>query len=129
MDKKAYRLEKLLNRKTGYPIATIADYGRDDQFASQVAVGIRVPEKVHEAMGLKKWFAHETDVRKVITLRPEVVDDIAASQVQRVILGDRIIGCLHASWIDDPEGKECSECSTWAHRDRWTGEILPGQSV
>jgi hypothetical protein len=40
MDKHKYQLEKLANRKTGYPIATIAYYGPDNKMASKVVVGI-----------------------------------------------------------------------------------------
>lgn len=54
MDKTKYKLEKLANRKTGYPIATIAYYGPDDQFASKVAVGILISEDEKEVSHLRR---------------------------------------------------------------------------
>jgi hypothetical protein len=37
---------------------------------------------------------------------------------------DRIIGCPHEEGIDYPEGEICMKCPFWAHRDRWSGEIV-----
>jgi hypothetical protein len=53
MDKKKYRLEKLTNRKTGYPLGTVAYYGPDNQFASKVVVGINKSETEEEITELK----------------------------------------------------------------------------
>jgi hypothetical protein len=64
----------LANRKTGYPIATIAYYGPDDLFASKVAVGILLSEAEKEASHLQRWFAKEQDVRLDITIIKEILE-------------------------------------------------------
>lgn len=76
MDKVKYRLEKLANRKTGYPIATIAYYGPDDQFASKVVVGILLSEQDEEVSDLRRWFAKQQDVRRDLTVTKEILDFI-----------------------------------------------------
>ncbi len=40
-----YRMHKLVRRKTGYPVASVAYYGPDDTFASKVVVGITLSER------------------------------------------------------------------------------------
>jgi hypothetical protein len=44
--------------------------------------------------------------------------------VKSVVMTDRIIGCPHEEVVDYPEGQVCPQCPFWAHRDRWTGELL-----
>jgi hypothetical protein len=39
-------------------------------------------------------------------------------------LADRIIGCPHEEGVDYPEGQSCPRCPFWAHRDRWSGELI-----
>ncbi len=124
MDKQKHRLEKLANRKTGYPLATMAYYGPDDQFASKVVVGIKPSEKDEEINELRKWFARELDVRKDAEIILEMIAYMEANQVRRVAMLDRIIGCRHEEGIDYPEGEKCPQCPFWANRDRWTGEII-----
>jgi hypothetical protein len=125
MDKSKYELEKLVNRKTGCPIATIAYYGPDDQFASKVAVGIILTEGEKEASHLRRWFAKEQDVRLEITILNEILEYIRPYRPRRIAMVDRIIGCPHEEGIDYPMGETCPYCPFWANRDRWTGEIIP----
>jgi hypothetical protein len=49
MEKYKYQLEKLPNRKTGYPIATVTYYSPDNNMASKVVVGI-FPSKNDEQL-------------------------------------------------------------------------------
>ncbi|HEY3344623.1 MAG TPA: hypothetical protein VGJ97_06835 [Anaerolineaceae bacterium] len=124
-DKKAnYWFQKKAQRKTGYPAATIAYYGPDDQFASKVVVGIVRSEQDKEATEVKKWFDVQQDVRSDATILREMLQYIEESQVHRVAMAPRIIGCPHEEGIDYPEGEECPQCLFWIHRDRWTGELL-----
>jgi hypothetical protein len=124
MDKAKYELEQLANRKTGYPIATIAYYGPDDRFASKVAVGILLSEEDEEVSDLQRWFANEQDVRLDMTINKEILEFIKPYRPRRVVMLDRIIGCPHEEGIDYPTGEVCPQCPFWANRDRWTGEMI-----
>jgi hypothetical protein len=123
--KDRYYLEKKARRKSAeYPVATIAFYGPDNQFASKVVVGIVLSEKDEEAVEVKKWFSTGTDVRNdQFTLR-EMLDYIQSKAIQRVTMVERIVGCPHEEGIDYPLGEACPECPYWANRDRWTGKLL-----
>ena len=56
-------LRKRLRRGfRGYPVATVAYYGPDDQRASKVAVGITNGEG-QEVAELRRWFSETGDVR------------------------------------------------------------------
>jgi hypothetical protein len=84
MDNIKYELEKLTNRKTGYPIATIACYGPDYQFASKVAVGIIFSEEETEVSHLRRCFAKERDDRLDVTINEEFLNTL--SHTNRVAL-------------------------------------------
>jgi hypothetical protein len=61
--KALWPLEKLARRGFhGYPIATVAFYGPDDQQATKVAAGI-LPAEGAEAAHLQRWFSEQADVR------------------------------------------------------------------
>jgi hypothetical protein len=124
MDKDKYKLEKMARRRTGFPMATVAYYGPNDQFASKVVVGIRESLKQKEIVNLKKWFSTEMDVRFDADILLEMLEYIEANSVHRVALAERIIGCPHEEGIDYPMGETCPECPFWANQDRWTGEII-----
>jgi hypothetical protein len=117
-------LEKKARRGfRGYPVATIAFYGPSDEFASKAAVGI-VPVEDAEANALERWFADERDVRTDSTIGEEILAFIRQHGAKTVVMSDRIIGCPHEEGIDYPEGEACPQCPFWAHRDRWSGEII-----
>ena len=116
-------LEKRARRGfRGYPVATVAFYGPDDTRATKVAVGIVATEGA-EPDALERWFA-EDDVRKDPTISKEILEFIKSHAVRSVVIADRIIGCPHEEGIDYPEGQKCPQCPFWAHRDRWSGEVL-----
>jgi hypothetical protein len=119
-----YWLDKRANRKTGYPIATIAYYGADDKFASKVVVGIVLSEKDNDVAFMEKWFGTTTDVRSDREITGQIVKFLEQHEVHRVVMVDRIIGCPHEEGIDYPEGETCPQCPFWANRDRWTGERI-----
>ena len=116
-----YWIDKKANRKTGYPVGTIAYYGPDDRFASKVAVGIIVSEK-EEATELRRWFADTTDVRQDRAINEQLLEFLEQHNVNRVAMLDRIIGCPHEEGVDYPDGAICPQCPYWADRDRWTGQ-------
>jgi hypothetical protein len=111
----------------GYPIATIAYYGPDNNFASKVAVGIILQENGEVAF-LERWFSRDRDVRADPTINQEIIAFLNQHPVKSVAMTDRIIGCPHEEGIDYPVGESCPECPYWANRDRWTGELIDEKS-
>lgn len=122
-DKFAQRFfhKRFRNQPTGYPIATIAYYGPDDQTATKVAVGI--VDSNEEVIDLKRWFVRAQDVRIDRMINDEILSFIKEHNVQRVAMAGRIIGCPHEEGIDYPEGSTCPHCAYWAKINRWTGEV------
>ena len=107
----------------GHPIATVAFYGPDDRRASKVAVGIVATEGA-EADPLQRSYSDEADIRHDAVTRAEILAFVQEHGVKSVVMLDRIIGCPHEEGIDYPDGEVCPQCPFWAHRDRWTGEII-----
>jgi hypothetical protein len=123
--KALWPLEKLARRGFhGYPIATVAFYGPDDQQATKVAAGI-LPAEGAEAAHLQRWFSEQADVRSDPDIARHVIQFIESHAAKSVVLMDRIIGCPHEENVDYPAGTACPQCPFWANRDRWSGEVLP----
>jgi len=122
------RFAKALRKKAdrgfaGYPAATVAFYGPDDKMATKVAVGIMLAEEQEPAF-LERWFSQGTDVRSDHNVSEQILKFIRAHAVKSVAMTDRIIGCPHEEGVDYPEGSTCPHCPFWAHRDRWSGEVI-----
>jgi hypothetical protein len=107
----------------GYPIATIAFYGPTDSLATKVAVSIINAEDAEPSF-LERWFLEDGDVRTDPDITDKIVRFIQDHEVKSVSMAERIIGCPHEEGIDYPDGQVCPQCSFWANRDRWTGELL-----
>jgi hypothetical protein len=107
----------------GYPIATIAFYGPNDQRASKVAVAI-LGEGETEPLALERWFSEGRDLRTDPAVAPKILAFIERHGAKSVTMADRILGCPHEEGVDYPEGQICPQCPFWAHRDRWTGEVI-----
>lgn len=122
---KWYR-DKLVKKREkgfrGYPVATVAFYGPDDQRASKVSVGI-VPAEGADVAELERWNSDSTDVRNDPGIVEAVLHFIGQHGAKTVLGVDRIIGCPHEEGIDYPEGQSCPMFSYWAGRDRWSGEV------
>lgn len=107
----------------GYPVATIAFYGPNDERASKAAVGI-----VSQAGGdpdiLERWFAEDGDVRTDPTVAQAILEFIRRYGAKSVVMADHIIGCPHEEGTDYPNGGVCPQCPFWAHRDRWSGDVI-----
>ncbi len=113
-------LRKKANRGfRGYPLATMAFYGPDDQVASKVAVGVLPSEQAGVSV-LERWFSDEGDVRVDPRVEAEVIDFIKGQGVKTVVIADAIMGCPHEEGIDYPHGASCPTCPYWAGRDRFT---------
>ena len=122
--KALWSLEKHSRRGfRGYPLATVAFYGPDDQTATKVAVGI-VPDEGAEANPLQRWFSDHEDARADPGIARQIGEFIAAHAAKSVVMVDRIIGCPHEERIDYPEGTACPQCPFWSNRDRWSGQPL-----
>lgn len=107
----------------GYPVATVAFYGPDDKRASKVVVGIIEREGL-EADVIERWFAQDADVRNDPEISAAVVRFIERHAAKSVVAADRIIGCPHEEGVDYPAGEKCPQCTFWANRDRWTGDVV-----
>ena len=107
----------------GYPVATVALYGPDDQLATKAAVGI-VEEEGGEANVLERWFAETGDIRSDLGTANAILAFIKEHGARTVVMTDRLLGCPHEEGVDYAEGDVCPECPFWASRDRWTGESL-----
>jgi hypothetical protein len=107
----------------GYPIATVAFYGPDDTRASKVAVAILNAEGAEPSV-LRRWFTEEVDVRTDPTVASEILQLIRDQGAKSVVITGRIIGCPHEEGIDYPGGQVCPQCPFWAHRDRWSGDMV-----
>ena len=107
----------------GYPVATVAFYGPDDQTATKVAVGV-VEQEGFDPSTLERWFSEDADVRADPEVEASVIEFITQHAVKTVVISDGIIGCPHEETIDYPEGTSCPKCPFWAGRDRWTKERI-----
>jgi hypothetical protein len=107
----------------GYPIATLAFYGPDGRHATKAVVGIVAAENA-EVSALERWFSTDTDVRTDPAIGQAIVTFIEAQGAKSVVMGDRIMGCPHEEGPDFPYGQVCPRCPFWAHRDRFSGEVL-----
>jgi hypothetical protein len=117
-----YWLERRAQRKTGYPLATLAYYGPDNTRASKAVVGIVSSEQAADVSLLQKWWSDTSDIRIDPAIIEQILTFLDEQHVQRVAMVDRIIGCPHEEGIDYPEGTSCPQCPYWAEHDRWTGE-------
>ena len=63
----------------GYPVATIAFYGPDNQRASKVAVGIVLSDDA-DPVALERWYSEESDVRSDPTIGAEIFELIQTPQ-------------------------------------------------
>ena len=127
MKKKIQNAKSLrkLERKgfRGYPIATVAYYGPDDQHATKVAIGI-VPFENSEPSLLERWYSETTDIRSDLEINEKIIHFIKQNNAKSVVIADRIIGCPHEEGKDYPEGPVCPKCPFWVNRDRFTKEII-----
>jgi hypothetical protein len=107
----------------GYPVVTVAFYGPNADTASKVAVALLTREE-GEPEVLERWFAEEEDVRKDYAIGLKILEFIERHQAKSVAVTDGIIGCPHEEGIDYPDGEVCPKCPYWAHRDRWTKDLI-----
>jgi len=107
----------------GYPVATLAFYGPNDRHATKAAVDIVAAEGAEPSV-LERWFSTDTDVRTDPAIGLEILAFIEAHGAKSVVMANRIMGCPHEEGTDYPDGQVCPHCPFWAHRDRFSGEVL-----
>jgi hypothetical protein len=95
----------------------------DDTRASKAAVAI-VNAEGADPSALQGWFAEEGDVREDPAIASEILQFVRDHAAKSVVTTDRIIGCPHEEGIDYPEGQVGPQCPFWAHRDRWSGQVV-----
>jgi hypothetical protein len=118
----------LLKKKTrhgfrGYPIATIALYGPDDTRAGKAAVAILNAEGAQPS-ALRRWFIEEATSGAIQRLRTKSSGSFRIMAQSRSSCRIEFIGRPHEEGIDNPEGHVCPQCPFWAHRDRWSGDMV-----
>ena len=111
------------NRQDFGPVASIAFYGPNSDFASKVVVGISRSGSSDVDI-LERWFSEERDVRSDQNIGDQVLQLLREHEVQSCAVTDGIIGCPHEEGIDYPEGKSCPHCPFWAGRDRFTHQRI-----
>lgn len=119
--------KKLLTKKIrkgdkGYPIATIAFYGPNNNIASKAVCAI-ISHDGAETEPMKKWFSL-SDLRKSEQVMSEILCFIDENGAKSVSMVQEIIGCPHEEGIDYPDGDYCPKCSYWKGRDRFSGEMV-----
>ena len=101
----------------GYPLGTVAFYGRDNACATKVAVGI-VHREGGDAREMEKWLSEITDVREDEVIGGQVLAFLERHSVRTVVVGPGILGCPHEEGIDYPNDEVCPRCPFWAGRER-----------
>ncbi len=108
--------KKLLNKKVrkgdrGYPMATVAFYGPNQEIASKAVCSV-IRNAGEDPSPMQKWFSL-SDLRKSDKVMREILAFIAENNVKTVSMIKQIIGCPHEEEIDYPEGEFCDKCRYW----------------
>jgi len=97
----------------GYPIATVAFYGPNDQLATKVVVSIVLTENNQPDL-LERWFSEgDADIRSDSAVGEQVLAFFKTHAPRSVVMADRIIGCPHEEGEDFPMGEACPFCPFW----------------
>lgn len=108
----------------GYPIATVAFYGPDDELATKVVVSVFLRES-DEPDFLGRWYSESAiDVRRDLDIGEQILAFLKPHAPRSTVLTEGIIGCPHEEGVDYPEGASCPQCPYWAGRDRFTHERI-----
>ena len=105
----------------GYPVATVAFYGPDDERATKVAVSL-VPAEGAQPTVVERWFS-ESDARRDPAVAKRILAFVQQHAARTVVLAERILGCPHEEGVDY-QGQWCPQCPFWIGRDRFTGERI-----
>jgi len=121
-NKKKLLTKKIRKGNKGYPIATIAFYGPNNNIATKVVCAI-ISHEDAEPEPMKKWFS-TSDLRKSEQILSEILCFIDENRVNTVSMIEEVIGCPHEEDVDYPEGDYCPKGDYWTNRDRFSGELV-----
>jgi hypothetical protein len=95
-----------------YPIAAVAYFGPTADLATKVVVAIIDHERqiIHQ----QKWLSEGGDVRFDEAISHELAGYIAAQQVKKVVIAEKLVGCPHEAGVDYPAGERCPHCPYWS---------------
>jgi len=115
---------KLRSGFRGYPIATVALYGPNDQHATKVVVSVFLTESSDPDF-LERWFSDgDLDIRQDLAIGEQILTFLKLHRPRSTVVTDGNIGCPHEEGVDYPEGTPCPQCPYWAGRDRFTRERI-----
>lgn len=100
----------------GYPQATLAFYGPDDQKATKAVLGVFLRE--NEEPTIHRYFSEHKDARYNLQIQQSVLARLNEHGVRSLIMVEKIFGCPHEEGIDYPKGEACPKCLFWKGRDR-----------
>ncbi len=113
-----FELKNLAKRAhRGYPVATVAFYGPDNNIATKAVLGI-IPFESAEPL-LFKYFNSECDIRRDNQVAASILARIREHQAASVVMSEKLFGCPHQEGIDYPAGSTCPQCPYWAAHDRF----------
>ncbi len=104
----------------GFPLATIAIYGPDDQCATKYAAAI-IPFDNAEPDPIKRWSVLRGDIRSHQKTATELAAFLKLHNVKTIAISDGMMGCPHEEGIDYPTGESCPHFPFWSGRGRWRG--------
>lgn len=113
--------KRLKQGNRGFPVATVAFYGPDDQRATKVVLSL-ITNQDGAVAEMERWHTDGIDARLDADCTDRIVSLLDRWKPKSIVSPDRIIGCPHEEGIDYPEGELCSKCPFWANVDRWTGD-------
>lgn len=105
--------QKARSGTPGYPIATVAYYGPNEDIATKVAVGI--VDKHQEVIDLRRWLSDGSEIRTDDRVHGQILEFIKRKRAKQVVITDGIFGCPHEEGIDYPHGEVCPQCPYWAN--------------
>jgi len=109
-------------QRSRYPLATIAAYGPDNQFATKLVVSVIERPAQPYPSTMQVWTTEAADVRRDPLIAADVASFLQRHGAKDSVSTDRIIGCPHQEGIDYPMGRTCPRCPFWEGIDRFTHE-------
>lgn len=100
---------------SGYPVASVAYFGPDDQVATKVTVSI-LPDETFKPSATERWHSVTSDLRYDDDVNEEILNLVEEHAVKTVLMDGRIIGCPHEEGLGMESGKTCGECAWWVNR-------------
>ncbi len=101
----------------GFPKATLAFYGPDNNKATKAVLGIFLNEE--DEVQIQRFFNEVKDVRYCLPTQEDILARLKEHNVKSLIMTEGIFGCPHEEGIDYPDGEKCPKCPYWKDHDRF----------